>query len=64
MDEPVLDRLALLEDAVRKAGAALARLRDENERLKRDLACLTDERKQVLGQIDAILNDIAKLELG
>lgn len=64
MDEGVLDRLALLEDAVRRAGEALARLRDENERLKRDLTRLTDERKQVLGQIDSILNDIAKLELG
>lgn len=64
MDEGVLDRMALLEDAVRRAGEALARLREENDRLKRDLARLTDERKQVLGQIDSILNDIAKLELG
>lgn len=64
MDEGVLDRMALLEDAVRRAGEALGRLREENERLKRDLTRLTDERKQVLGQIDSILNDIAKLELG
>ncbi len=64
MDEGVLDRMALLEDAVRRAGEALVRVRDENERLKRDLTRLTDERRQVLGQIDSILNDIAKLELG
>jgi hypothetical protein len=64
MDEGVLDRLAMLEEAVRRAGESLTRLREENDRLKRDLARLGDERKQVLGQIDSILNDIAKLELG
>jgi uncharacterized protein (DUF3084 family) len=59
----VLERLGQLENAVRRAAEALARLREENVRLKRDLARLTDERRQVLSQIDGILADIAKLEI-
>ena len=64
MGDAVLDRLGQLENAVRRAAEALARLRDENAGLKRDLARLTDERRQVLSQIDGILEDIAKLEIG
>jgi predicted nuclease with TOPRIM domain len=63
MGDAVLDRLGQLENAVRRAAEALARLREENVRLKRDLARLTDERRQVLSQIDGILEDIAKLEI-
>ena len=63
MGDAVLDRLGQLENAVRRAAEALARLRDENAGLKRDLARLTDERRQVLSQIDGILEDIAKLEI-
>ena len=59
----VLDRLTQLEEAVRRAGEAMARLRDENERLKRDAKRLEDERKQVLTQVDAILKDLGKLDL-
>lgn len=63
MGDAVLERLGQLENAVRRAAEALARLREENVRLKRDLAHLTDERRQVLSQIDSILDDIAKLEI-
>ena len=63
MDDAVLDRLGQLENTVRRAAEALARLREDNVRLKRDLARLTDERRQVLSQIDGILEDIAKLEI-
>ena len=63
MAEGLLDRLAQLEAAVRRAADALARLRDENVQLKRELKRLGDERRQVLGQVDAILKDIAKLDL-
>jgi uncharacterized protein (DUF3084 family) len=63
MGDAVLERLGQLENAVRRAAEALARLREENVRLKRDLARLTDERRQVLSQIDGILADIAKLEI-
>jgi hypothetical protein len=42
----------------------VARLREENDRLRRDNRRLEDERRQVLGQIDAVLRDIARLDLG
>jgi phage shock protein A len=64
MAEGVLERLAQLEEAVRRASASLVRLRDENEQLRREVARLGDERRQVASQIDAILKDIAKLDLG
>jgi phage shock protein A len=64
VSESALDRLAELETAVRRAGDALARLREDNDRLRKDVRRLEDERKQVLGQIDTILKDIARLELG
>jgi len=63
MGDEVLERLAELEGAVRRAGAALARLRDDNHRLRREVDRLTEERRQVAGQIDAILKDIAGLDL-
>jgi hypothetical protein len=63
MSDEVADRLTQLEEAVRRAAEALGRLREENDRLRRDVARLTAERKQTVTQIDAILNDIAKLEL-
>jgi predicted nuclease with TOPRIM domain len=63
MAEGIVERLAELEEAVRRAAEALARLRDENAQLKRELKRLQDERKQAAGQVDAILKDIAKLEL-
>lgn len=67
MSEPTSDmvaRLTQLEDAVRRAADTLTRLREDNERLRRDVKRLEDERRQVLGQVDAILKDLGKLELG
>ena len=64
MAEGVLERLAQLEEAVRRASDSLVRLRDENEQLRREVSRLGDERRQVASQIDAILKDIAKLDLG
>ena len=69
-DDLVLARLSQLENAVRKAGGALARLRDDNMRLadenaqlRREAGKLGDERRQVLAQIDTLLKDIGKLDL-
>jgi FtsZ-binding cell division protein ZapB len=58
------DRLTQLEQAVGRAADAVARLREDNERLRRDNRRLDEERKQVLTQIDAILRDLARLDLG
>ena len=63
MTEGVIDRLGDLEIAVRRAGDAILKLRDENARLRQEVDRLTDERRQSLAQIDAILKDIAKLGL-
>ena len=63
MSDEVVERLGQLEDAVRRAAETLTRLREENERLRRDVARLTEERRQVLGQIDGILTEISKLEI-
>jgi uncharacterized protein (DUF3084 family) len=63
-DNVVADRLSELEEAVRRAGETLSRLREDNERLRRDVKRLEDERRQVLGQVDAILKDLGKLDLG
>ena len=63
MSDGVVERLGQLEDAVRRAAQMLGRLREENEGLRRDVARLTEERRQVLGHIDSILDEIAKLEI-
>ena len=52
--EPLLERLAQLEEAVRRATETIARLREDNVRL-------VQERKQVVAQVDSILKDLAKL---
>ncbi len=62
MSDDVFDRLTQLEEAVRRAADALARLREENDRLRKEVARREAERRQTVAQIDAILNDIAKLE--
>ena len=62
-DSQVLERLTEVEGAVRRAGETLARLREDNDRLRRDVKRLEDERRQVLAQVDAILKDIGKLDL-
>ena len=63
MSDDVIDRLGQLEDAVRRAADALGRLREDNDRLRREVTRMTAERKQTVSQIDSILNDIAKLDL-
>jgi uncharacterized coiled-coil DUF342 family protein len=63
MSDSVVERLGQLEEAVRRAADALGRFREENAQLKREVRRLADERKQVLSQVDAILKDIAKLDL-
>lgn len=63
MGDSVVERLAQLEEAVRRAAEALGHLREENAQLKREVKRLGEERKQALGQVDAILKDLAKLDL-
>lgn len=63
MSDDVVERLTQLEAAVRRAGEVMARMREDNERLRRDVKRLEDERRQVLTQVDAILKDIGKLDL-
>ena len=64
MTEDIGARLTQLEEAVRRAADTLTRLREDNDRLRRDVKRLEDERRQVLGQVDAILKDLGKLDLG
>ena len=63
MGDSVVDRLAQIEEAVRRAAEALGHLREENAQLKREVKRLGEERKQALGQVDGILKDISKLNL-
>jgi predicted nuclease with TOPRIM domain len=63
MAEGIVERLAELEAAVRRAVDALGRLREENAQLRREAKRLADERRQVVAQVDSILKDIAKLDL-
>ncbi len=63
MADAILERLAELEQLVRRAADALGRLREDNAQLRREAKQLTDERRQVLSQVDAILKDIARLNL-
>ena len=63
MGDGIVERLAQLEEAVRRAAEALGHLREENAQLKREVKRLGEERKQALGQVDGILKDLAKLEL-
>jgi predicted nuclease with TOPRIM domain len=63
MTEGIVERLAELEAAVRRAVDALGRLREENAQLRREAKRLADERRQVVAQVDGILKDIAKLDL-
>jgi uncharacterized protein (DUF3084 family) len=63
MADDLTEKLTQLEQAVRRAGEALIRLREENVRLRQELAHVAEERRQTLAQIDAILKDVARLEL-
>jgi len=64
VNDDIAERLTQLEEAVRRAADTLTRLREDNERLRRDVKRLEDERRQVLGQVDALLKDLGKLDLG
>jgi predicted nuclease with TOPRIM domain len=63
MGDGIVERLTELEGAVKRAAESLGRLREENAQLRREVKRLGDERRQVLGQVDAILKDISKLDL-
>jgi len=63
MGDDIVERLAQLEEAVRRAADALGRLREENAQLRREVKRLGEERRQIVSQVDAILKDLAKLEL-
>jgi FtsZ-binding cell division protein ZapB len=62
-DESLVERLTRLEEAVRRAADAVQRLKQENADLRREVKRLGEERRQVLGQVDLILKDIARLDL-
>ena len=64
MNDDIGARLTQLEEAIKRAADTLARLREDNDRLRRDVKRLEDERRQVLGQVDSILKDLGKLDLG
>jgi predicted nuclease with TOPRIM domain len=63
MGDGIVERLTELEGAVKRAAESLGRLHEENAQLRREVKRLGDERRQVLGQVDAILKDISKLDL-
>ena len=63
-DEDVAERLTQLETAVRRATETITRLRDDNQRLGKEVAQLREERRHSIAQIDSILKDIEKLDLG
>ncbi len=62
MGDGIVERLTELEGAVKRAAESLARIREENAQLKREVKRLGDERRQVLAQVDMILKDIGKLD--
>ena len=73
MIEPVGERLEDLEKAVRRAAEVIVMLRKERESLQAKLAAgeadraelqrLRHERKEMLGQINAMLKEMEKLDL-
>lgn len=73
MDDTLTQRLAELEQHVRRAADVIDRLRGEREQLqakvqaleaeRAELRALKQERKDVLAQVDAILKELDKLQL-
>jgi len=59
----IVERLTQLEDAFRRATETVGLMREDNDRLRREVKRLEDERRQILTQVDAILKDIGKLDL-
>jgi len=73
MTEPLADRLEELEKAVRRAAEAIVMLRKERDSLaakmgageadRAELGRLRQERKDMLGQVNAMLKEMEKLDL-
>ena len=73
MTEPLAERLAELEKAVRRAAEVIAMLRRERDALaakvgageadRAELGRLRQERKETLSQVNAILKEMEKLDL-
>ena len=74
MAENLSERLAELEKSVRRAAETIARLRRERDALqakleatgseRSELFSLRQERRDVLAQVDGILKELDKLDLG
>ena len=73
MTEPLVERLEELEKAVRRAAEVIATLRKERDTLaskagsgdadRTELGRLRQERKEMLGQVNAMLKEMEKLDL-
>ncbi len=73
MTEPLVERLEELEKAVRRAAEVIATLRKERDTLtsrlgagdgdRAELGRLRQERKEMLGQVNAMLREMEKLDL-
>jgi ABC-type transporter Mla subunit MlaD len=73
MAETLAERLEQLEQAVRRAAEAIARLKDERDALRAkvtgleagqaELHRLKQERKEMLAQVDGMLKELDKLDL-
>ena len=73
MTEPLAERLEELEKAVKRAAEAIATLRKERDTLvsrlgagegdRAELGRLRQERKEMLGQVNAMLKEMEKLDL-
>jgi hypothetical protein len=73
MSEPLAERIEELEKAVRRAAEAIVMLRKERDALsakvgagdsdRAELGRLRQERKDMLGQVNAMLKEMEKLDL-
>ena len=53
----VYENMLLLEERVKKASAYMARLRDENENLKRDIKLITSHNEELQAYVDNYKED-------
>ena len=73
MTEPLVERVEELEKAVRRAAEVIVMLRKERDTLasrsgsgdadRAELGRLRQERKEMLGQVNAMLKEMEKLDL-
>lgn len=73
MADTLAQRLEMLEAAIKRATTQIERLRAERDTLKTrlesyeveraELKALKQERKEIVGQMDAILRELDKLDL-